>query len=151
MLRSETKIEEIEQEEGDKENYRSNTHVKNFHLKNSTSSLSKSQQQQKDRPRQVLRQVRHQALDVAVLGRADVPVEVLRPLLRRDAGCPEVGARAVRAELKGRREREREREKSLNLFCCFFFPTLLCFVILLFSPFFSFGRYKSFFFVLNYK
>ena len=34
-----------------------------------------------DRPRQMLCQVHHQALDVAIVRGANVPVEVLRPLL----------------------------------------------------------------------
>jgi hypothetical protein len=61
-----------------------------------------------DRPRQVLRQVRHEALDHALLGRADLPFSVLRSLLRRDAIGAQVRARAVGAELKGGGEGERE-------------------------------------------
>ena len=34
-----------------------------------------------DRPRQVLREMHHQALQLPLVGGADLPVEVLRPLL----------------------------------------------------------------------
>ena len=52
----------------------------------------------------MFRKVRHKALDGAVVGRADLPVAVLRPLLGRDAGRAEIGARTVGAELKKKKE-----------------------------------------------
>ena len=101
-------------------------------------SSSNKKKKKTDRPRQVLREVRHEALDRPVLRGADLPLAVLRPVLGRDAAGAQVGARAVGPQLSetfsfsffgGVGEREREREKSA------LFPL-------------SFGALVGFFFVI---